>query len=195
MGSSILAKASKPFLWLGIGLILLGGLSVYAPQQSGVTVSVLVGTYLILAGILRATLFWIGGSWGSAMLRLLLGILAIVAGGMMIADPSLGLRAITVVAIAYLILDGVTAVVFGLTLPPRTGGAWVLMSGVASVVLGILVWREWPLAGDQAVGVLIGIKLALEGAVLIGVAFAFRALGGAVSKLVGAAAKDPPESA
>jgi len=97
-----------------------------------------------------------------------------------------------VVAIAYLILDGVTAVVFGLTLPPRTGGAWVLMSGVASVVLGILVWREWPLAGDQAIGVLIGIKLALEGAVLIGVAFA---LGGAVSKLVGAAAQDPPESA
>ena len=152
MGTSILAKASKPFLWLGIGLILLGGLSVYAPQQSGVTVSVLVGTYLILAGILRATLFWIGGSWGSAMLRLLLGILAIVAGGMMIADPSLGLRAITVVAIAYLILDGVTAIVFGLTLPPRTGGAWVLMSGVASVVLGILVRREWPLAGSGQPG-------------------------------------------
>ena len=183
MDNSLLAKAAKPFVWLGGGLILLGGLSIYAPQQSGMTVGVLVGMYLVASGLLRTALFWIASSWGSAILRLLFGVFAVVAGGIMIADPALGLKAITIVAIVYLIVDGVTAVIFGLALPPRTGGGWILLSGAVSVGLGIMIWREWPLQGDEAVGTLIGIKLAVEGATLIAAAAAFRALGSVVSRV------------
>jgi uncharacterized membrane protein HdeD (DUF308 family) len=174
-----------------MGLIVLGALSIYAPQQSGMTVGVLVGMYLVASGLLRAALFWIAGSWGSAILRLLFGIFAIVAGGMMIADPALGLKAITIVAIVYLIVDGITAFLFGLALPPRTGGGWVLLSGAVSVALGIMIWREWPLAGDRALGTLIGIKLAMEGATLIAVGFAFKALGAVVSSVAGGPAQSP----
>ena len=191
MDNSLLSKAAKPFLWLGIGLIALGGLSIYAPQQSGMTVGVLVGMYLVASGLLRTALFWIAGSWGSAILRLLFGLFAVVAGGMMIANPALGLKTITIVAIVYLIVDGVAAILFGLTLPPRTGSGWVLLSGAVSLALGIMVWREWPLAGDRAVGTLIGIKLAMEGATLIAVGFAFKALGVVVSRVAGGPAPSP----
>ena len=181
---SLLAKLTKPFIWLGVGLILLGALSIYAPQQSGMTVGVLVGIFLVLSGLLRASLFWIATSWGSGLLRLLFGILAIVAGGMMIVDPALGLRAVTIVAIVYLIVDGVMEILFGLTLPPRVGGVWILLSGVASVVLGVLIWREWPLTGDQALGVLIGLKLVMDGVAMVAASYALRAVGGVAGRVI-----------
>jgi uncharacterized membrane protein HdeD (DUF308 family) len=38
-----------------------------------------------------------------------------------------------------------------------------------SVVVGVLLWRQWPVSGELAIGVLIGIKLILDGVELIGV--------------------------
>ena len=38
MSASQIAQLTKPFILLGFGLILLGALSIYAPQQSGLTV-------------------------------------------------------------------------------------------------------------------------------------------------------------
>ena len=179
-GTAPIAKVTKPFILLGIGLILLGALSIYAPQQSGMAVGILVGIFLVVSGLFRTLLFWIATSWGSAILRLILGLLAFAAGVVMIADPALGLQAITLVAIAYLIVDGITEILFALRLPPGAGGIWIMLSGVVSVVLGVLIWRGWPLSGDQAVGILIGIKLIMDGLVLIAVASTARAVGTAV---------------
>ncbi len=183
MSASPVAKLTKPFILLGVGLILLGALSVYAPQQSGMTVGVMVGIFLVVSGLLRTVFFWITTSLGSAILRLLMGLLAIVAGVVMMADPALGLHAVTIVAIAFLVADGLTQILFALRLPPGTGGIWILLGGALSVVLGVLIWRGWPLSGDQAVGILIGIKLILDGIVLIAVASAARAVGAAVARL------------
>jgi uncharacterized membrane protein HdeD (DUF308 family) len=182
-GASPIAKVTKPFIVLGIGLIALGALSIYAPQQSGMTVGVLIGIFLLVSGLFRTSLFWIARSWGSALLRLLMGVLAVVAGGMMIADPALGLQAITIVAILYLIADGVSQFVFAVRLPPAAGGVWIMLGGIVSVLLGILIWRGWPVTGEQAVGLFIGIKLILDGIALIAVAAAARVVGGAISRL------------
>jgi uncharacterized membrane protein HdeD (DUF308 family) len=183
VNATAIAKLTKPFILLGAGLILLGALSIYAPQQSGLTVGILVGIFLIVSGLFRTVFFWIATSWGSAILRLLMGLLAIVAGGVMIADPALGLHAVTIVAIAYLVADGVTQILFALRLPPGAGGIWIMLGGALSVVLGVLIWREWPFAGDQAIGILIGVKLIMDGIVMIAMASVARAAGAAVSKL------------
>ena len=58
-----------------------------------------------------------------------------------------------------------------------------MLSGVASVVLGVMIWRDWPFAGDQAVGILIGVKLILDGGALIAWALVARAAGAAISRL------------
>ena len=53
-----IAKIGGLVRWFGIGLLVLGALSIYAPQVSGMTVSVIVGVLLILGGILRAAFAW-----------------------------------------------------------------------------------------------------------------------------------------
>ncbi len=164
---SILPKATGVVIGLGLFLIVVGILSISAPRQSGAAIGVLVGIYLFLAGFFRVSFAWLAPSWGSAGLRFLAGALAVVAGIIMISSPSTGPRALAIVAIIYFIGDGLGQILFAMRLPPASGGMWVMLSGIVSLVLGIFIWRQWPLSGEQAVAILVGIKLILDGAVLL----------------------------
>lgn len=97
--------------YLGIGLIILGLIAVFAPTVTGMTIGVIVGILLVVSGFLRIAFAWVAMSWGDAILRFLFGILALIAGIVMISDPALGLRVITIVAIAYLVVDGISNIV------------------------------------------------------------------------------------
>lgn len=170
-----IAKAGGTVRWLGIGLLILGALAIYAPQAAGMTVSVIVGVVLIIGGIIRTVFAWIAPGWGSLFLRAAVGILTVIAGGYMIGQPEVGSQALAVVLVFYLFADGITSLVFALRLPPASGGAWVMIGAIASLIIGVLMWMQWPASGDLAIGILIGIKLILDGIVLIGIGSAAKA--------------------
>jgi hypothetical protein len=50
----------------------------------------------------------------------------------------------------------------------------VLGSGVLSLVLAWMLWKQWPLSGNWAVGILVGINLLSTGISLIAVALTFK---------------------
>ena len=176
-----LDKVVKPITYLGIGLILLGVLSLLLPNASGMTIGVVVGMLVLFAGVLRMTFAWVATSWGSALLRFLLGALAVVAGGVMIFQPETGLQVITAVAMVFFIADGLTQILASLRLPPGAGGIWVMASGAVSLLLGVLIWRQWPVSGEIAVGILVGVKLIIDGVTMISAGQAIRAMGEALS--------------
>ena len=169
---------TKSATWIGVGLIVLGVLALAMPQQSGLAIAVGVGILLLLSGALKVVFLFLAPSWGAVLLRLLFGGLSVVAGAMMILDPAFGLKAITIVAVVYFIFDGITEIILGLQLPPGTGGIWLMLSGAVSLVLGIFIWRQWPVSGEVAVAILVGIKLILNGIVIIALARGAKALGG-----------------
>jgi uncharacterized membrane protein HdeD (DUF308 family) len=171
-----IAKIGGVVRLLGIGLVILGALAIWAPQVSGMTVSVVVGVLMILGGIARTTFAWMSLGWGSLFLRAAAGVLTIVAGGYMIMNPAEGSQVLAIVLVVYLLADGISSFLFAIKLPPAAGGAWVMMGAVASLVIGVLMWRQWPVSGELAIGVLIGIKLILDGTELIGVGATAKAL-------------------
>jgi uncharacterized membrane protein HdeD (DUF308 family) len=164
-----IAKIGGAVRWIGIGLVILGALAIWAPQVSGMTVSVVVGVLLVIGGILRTVFSWMSLGWGSTFLRAAVGILTIIAGSYMITNPADGSQVLAIVLVAYLFADGIASFLFAIKLPPAAGGAWVMMGAVASLIIGILMWRQWPVSGELAIGVLVGIKLILDGVELIGV--------------------------
>ena len=50
---------------------------------------------------------------------------------------------------------------------PEQGWGWLLVGGVISLLLGIMIWRQFPLSGAWAVGVLVGIRLIFAGWTMI----------------------------
>ena len=67
----------------------------------------------------------------------------------------------------YFVVDGIFAVVAGFGLPKGKG--WVIFNGVISVLLGIMIWRSWPVSGLWAVGILLGVKMVVAGMAMMAI--------------------------
>ena len=90
-------------------------------------------------------------------------------------QPVAGLAKLTILLMAYLIATGILEIIVALQLRPADGWMTEAFSGAASLILGILLWRQFPLSGAWAVGVLFGIKMMFNGWALVFVSRAARA--------------------
>ena len=171
-----LAKIASNVRLMGVFVLILGILAVTSPDVGGMTVSVLIGILLILGGIVRTAFAWLSAEWGSMFLKLLAGIVTIVAGGYMVANPDVGAQALAIVLTIYLFVDGISTLLFAIKIPPAAGGAWMLFGAVVSLIAGVLMWTQWPASGELAIGILIGVKLIIDGIELIGVGTAAKEL-------------------
>ncbi len=159
---------------LGIGMVILGILAMGAPLITGVAVGLLVGAFIIAGGLAQAVFASRAKTWGAGTLSLLLCALAILCGVLMLAHPLLGLAVVSLVLAVYFIVDGIFEIAFAFKLKPLTGWGWTLISGIVSLLLGILIWRQWPLSGAWAIGLLVGINICFSGWSLIALGTAAR---------------------
>jgi len=175
LADSIKANATGMTV-LGIAMLILGALAVAAPLWTGVAVALLVGCLVLAAGIAQCTFSFQAGSIGRKLLGVLLGLLTAICGVVMIAHPLLQLTFLTLALAAYFLVAGVFEVFAALRVRPLRGWGWVLVGGLLSVLLGWLIWVQWPLSGSWAIGVLVGIKVMFLGATMITLGSAARTL-------------------
>lgn len=148
---------------LGIGIAIAGVLSVISPFIAGLSVTVAVGILLVMSGVARLFLAFKMGSFGRGLLMFVLGALTLVAGGYLIARPGMGLATLTLVLAAYLSVDGAFEMFYAFQLRPIKGWGWTLLSGIAALVLGIMIWRQFPFSGLWAVGTIAGVHMIFAG--------------------------------
>lgn len=148
---------------LGIGIAIAGVLALISPLIAGLSVTIAVGVLLIVSGVSRLLLAFKMGSFGRGLLMFVLGALTLLAGGYLVARPGMGLATLTLVLAAYLFVEGVFEMIYAFRLRPIQGWGWTLFSGVASLVLGIMIWRQFPVSGVWAVGTLAGIHMIFAG--------------------------------
>jgi uncharacterized membrane protein HdeD (DUF308 family) len=108
-------------------------------------------------------------SWGWWLL-VLIGIVSVVAGGILVAKPSHSLATLSVVFGIFLLIDGIVDVAssFGRGEESR---ALTAIVGLLAIVIGILLIRH-PTTAVSAIGLIIGIWLVAAGAVRLLAAFA-----------------------
>ena len=176
--------------FVGVGVMLVGVLAMVGPQYTGFAVNMTLGILLIVAGLLRTTFAWVAASWGDALLRFAMGVLAILAGGYMLANPATGLQALTIALAIFFAADGVSAIIFALRLPPLSGSVWMLFGGVANILVAFLIWRQWPSSADWAIGLIIGIKLFIDGLAITAVGMTVKNIGTVVAEHLGGAGGD-----
>jgi len=107
-------------------------------------------------------------TWGW-WLALLIGVVSIVAGVIVIAEPSNSLKTLAVIFGIFILIDGIAALVSALVTHSESRGL-VAVLGVISVIAGVLLIRH-PLGGVRAVALLIGIWLIAAGVVRLVAAF------------------------
>jgi len=159
---------------LGVFLIILGVLAVLEPLYAGASFTLLLALLLIGAGIVK--LVWAFGakSGGAGILTFVFGILTMLVGLYMLARPGIAMATLTLVLAVYFFLSGIAEIMYAFKLESGRGTA--LFIGIVSVLLAIMVWRQWPLSGLWLIGVLVGVKLMFMGWMLVAIGGTARAV-------------------
>lgn len=180
------AKKNSGFLiFLGIVTVIFGVLAVGAPLITGITVAVMVGFLLLFMGIARIVHALKSGQWGTGIWGTIVGLLAVIAGLMTIFRPMVGLMSLTLFLAAYFLVDGICEIIAAFKIKPDQGWGWVLFNGIIAVLLGVMIWRQWPVSGAWAIGILVGIHILMTGWSMIILGTGARKFAGAIEDAVG----------
>jgi uncharacterized membrane protein HdeD (DUF308 family) len=150
------------FLALGIILVILGtialGRSIFVTLAS----VIFFGWLLVVGGVAEAVQAFWQRQWGGFFLHLLGGVLYVVVGLIVVANPGVSAVALTLVVALFFLIAGAFRIIGALTMRfPEW--RWVLLNGAVTLLLGLLIWRQWPFSGLWVIGLFIGIDLIFTG--------------------------------
>jgi uncharacterized membrane protein HdeD (DUF308 family) len=179
LGDIVRETLARQWRWIlagGLLAIVLGGISILAPLVTSVAVSVLVGWLLILgSGLLLASALRERDFWPTAW-RATLAAFWIVAGVWMVIEPRSGTIGLTAVLVAWFWADGAVRMVGAVLYPWLPDRLWIAFGGVLSIILGALIWADFPSSADWAIGLLVGVNLLFYGANLVALGLVGRRL-------------------
>ncbi|MFV0359097.1 HdeD family acid-resistance protein [Tropicimonas sp.] len=152
-------------LWIIVGVIaLIGGFVALAnPFPATLAATLIAGWMFLFVGILElVAAFRIPGT-GPKIWAVILGALALYLGITVLGHPLKGSIALTT-AIAILFLGGGLArIILSFTLEDRSFFWLTMISGIASLLLGIVIFMNWPLSAASSLGILLGVELIFDG--------------------------------
>jgi uncharacterized membrane protein HdeD (DUF308 family) len=163
------------YLALGVALIALGAFAIGHSVTMTAVAVLTFGWVLIIGGVLEAVhAFWRKG-WGGFFLDLAVGILYFVVGFMIVANPAASAVALTLLVAMFLIVGGIFRGVMAVAVR-YPNWIWMLLHGIVSLLLGVLIWQRWPIAGLWVIGLYIGIEMIFNGSSLVMLGLAARKL-------------------
>lgn len=152
------------YLIQGVLLVVAGLLAIIYPVISSVAVVVLLGWLLILSGIVQGFGLIGAGQVPHFWLQLISVILAVLIGFLFLRDPEQGLVTVTLLLIVFFMIEGMSKVVFALTIRPFPNWGWVLASGLVGIALSIILLVSMPVTAMWLIGLLLGLQLVSVGA-------------------------------
>ena len=162
-------QEGKTAKWVGVLLLITGVLALIAPLAAGLSVAFFVGMLFIIGGVAQLFLVFRSGSFGRGLVLALLAVLSLVAGVYMVMQPVAALASLTLFLAGYFIASGVIEAIGAFGAKSATGWGWLLFGGIVSIVLGVMIWRQFPLSGAWAIGTLVGVRMIMSGWTLIAV--------------------------
>jgi uncharacterized membrane protein HdeD (DUF308 family) len=168
MSDTAIARPANPRLF-GFLAILLGVLAILAPVVTGMSIALIVGALVLVGGFFRMLWAWRMDGLRNRMLAFAIGLLTLICGVILVSDPLVASGVLTILLAAYFLLDGLSEMAAAFALRPAAGWGWLLLGGILSLLLGLMIWAQFPLSGAWAIGILLGIKLILVGVIMLSV--------------------------
>jgi uncharacterized membrane protein HdeD (DUF308 family) len=115
------------------------------------------------------------GTWSGFFVDLIVGVLYGVAGFLVVMNPAASAVTLTLLIAMLLIVVGIFRIVAAIAARYPSWG-WLALHGLISVLLGVLIWQQWPVSGFWVIGLFIGLELIVNGAALAMLSLAARQL-------------------
>jgi uncharacterized membrane protein HdeD (DUF308 family) len=170
----IVRQASTLSILWGVLLIVFGILAVGAPFIAAVAVSVLVAWLIILAGVVHLMLAVHAHRAGRLVWKLLVGVAYVVFGVYLIVHPLLGVTSLTLLLALLFLIEGILDVILFFNMRSMQGAFWVLVDGIITLLLGLLIYLQWPSSSIWAIGTLVGVSMIISGVTRVMISLAAR---------------------
>jgi uncharacterized membrane protein HdeD (DUF308 family) len=161
--SDILRQASTWSILCGALLVVLGVLAVGSPAVAAVAVNALLAWLIVLAGIVHLALAFHAHGAAGQVWKLLVGIAYVFFGVYLIAHPALGVVSLTLVLASLFLVEGIFDIALFFRMRPIGGSGWILADGIVTLLLGLMIYRQWPSSSNWAIGTLVGVSLIISG--------------------------------
>ncbi|MDX1964783.1 MAG: HdeD family acid-resistance protein [Pirellulales bacterium] len=152
------------FMALGVALVILGSVAIGWACLREVTIAAtwLFGWVMIAAGVAEVVHAFSVTRWSGTLLHLLMGVMYGVVGILTIEKPELSAIIFTQFLAIFFIVSGAFRILAALV-NQFPGWGWVLVNGVVTLVLGVMIYKEWPYSGLWFIGLYLGIDMILNG--------------------------------
>ena len=159
------------FLIEGVVLLVLGALH-RLPPLATLAATIIIGWLFLVSGVMGLIITFMmrqaPGFWWS----LISAVLGVVVGTLLLASPLSGAVSLTIVLVAFFVIEGVASIMFALDHKRELSGrwGWMLVSGIVDLVLASLIFTGLPSTAAWAIGLLVGINMVFGGSALIAMA-------------------------
>lgn len=151
------------FIALGVVLLALGIVAIGTPFATTIVAKVFLGWLFLIAGIGQIVHAFFAHGWQGVVGNVLLGLLYALVGAWLAFFPLTGIIGLTVVLVATFVADGLVKFIIGLRIRPTKGWFWIVLSGVVAIAVGALLFMGLPSTATWAIGLLVGINIAMSG--------------------------------
>jgi len=161
------------FLVRGVILVILGLIAVGRAVSVTLASMYFFGWLLIIGGVVEAVQAFWQRQWGGLIFHLLSGVLYAVVGFMVLGNPAAGATALTLIIALFFLIAGAFRIIVSLTMRfPEWH--WLLLNGAITLLLGLLIWKQWPSSALWVIGLFIGIELIFTGSAWVMLSLAAR---------------------
>jgi uncharacterized membrane protein HdeD (DUF308 family) len=144
-------------------LIIFGLLAIGLPLATSLGVVLIIGWLLILSSAIQVIHAFQSEGIATIVWKLFVALLYLGVGLYFLAHPLLGVASLTL-AIGFFFTAEAAMDFFGyLKTRKSIGSGWILFDAIGTLILGLLIWRQWPLSSTWAIGTLVGISMLMTG--------------------------------
>jgi uncharacterized membrane protein HdeD (DUF308 family) len=165
--------SGRSIVW-AILLIVFGFLAIVLPLASSIGVVILVAWLIIFSGGFQFIYAFQSKGIGHILWKLLVAILYLIVGIYFLLNPLIGVASFTLVLAFFFLIEGILDLVAYFQNRSAQGSAWILMDGIITLILGVLVWRQWPSNSLWVIGTLVGVSMIMTGVTRLMISFAAR---------------------
>jgi uncharacterized membrane protein HdeD (DUF308 family) len=157
------------FMALGIVFMTLGLFCIFYSGIATTATVLVLGWMLLFSGIVSLIQsFWVR-NWSGFFLFFLSALLRGVLGYLLLRHPLEGAAGVTLVLGSLFVVGGLFRIV-GASLLRFPSWAWAVLSGIVSLVLGVVVLAHMPVMSIFLLGIVVGVDLLTDGIAFVALA-------------------------
>lgn len=152
------------YIFQGIVFIVAGMLAAAFPAATALNVEMIVGAILLMTGVFQLVLTFRSKMSGWSLLS---SCLSIAIGVIMLWHPLPILLAFVTLLAIFMTVEGTLELLLAFQFRPVRNWSWMFFSGIATLVMAVILWIGFPVFDVLYLGWVIAINLVLYGLSLL----------------------------